>query len=346
MTQLDNLFDELSERFWKFGIYGIWAAAFIHAVFIFMFWSLDVFVMAYFNVFSVLLFLYCLYLVRHRQYKLLLTLSHIEVVVHALLATYMVGYESGFYYYLFILVIIAFISIHISVFSKVIKLMILLGLFFGVEFFFTMHAPMYQVDEMLLLYLRSFNLFGFLLIAFPVIYFHVRFAFDTEKMLYEYATVDPLTGLNNRRFFVSIAEHEFTKRKRSNIAMILTDIDHFKKINDTYGHDAGDHVLKNIAALLMDEKRDDDLLARWGGEEFLFLLPDTTLEEAYLAAERIRAHIESGSISYSDTVRLTITSTFGVVERRDNETFDETLARADIALYEGKHTGRNMVLKG
>lgn len=337
--------NNLVRRFWQYGKLGVWVAILVHALFIVMFWTLEVHFMAYFNVFSVILFIYCAYLVERERFESVIMLSHIEVIAHALFATLAIGVASGFYYYLFILVILSFVVPQKSVSYKLLKITAFIALFFIIEIVFSVFvSPLYYIDENVLFAIRSFNLISLLIIASPIIYFHVKRAKDTEELLYKHATIDPLTGLFNRRHFVSIADYEYSKRDKKSLSLILTDIDYFKKINDTYGHEVGDIVLKTVSKFLTKELRECDTLSRWGGEEFLFLLPDTKLDQANEVAERIRQNIEELKIVCSDELTLNITSTFGVAEYQENETFDETLARADQALYKGKDKGRNIVV--
>lgn len=155
---------------------------------------------------------------------------------------------------------------------------------------------------------------------------------------------DSLTGLFNRRHAMLRMEDEILQKKRygGHFSIILGDIDYFKKINDTYGHDCGDIVLKRVAAILKESSREQDMLSRWGGEEFLILLPMTDLEGAMILAERMRKAIEAEEIAYKGgTVRLTIT--LGVAEHAEKEPLDSTIKRADTALYLGKDEGRNRV---
>ena len=334
--------EDLTKKFWQFGKFGVWLALIVHALFIFMFWTLGVPTMAIFNIFSVLLFTYCVYLLKSERYYLILTLSYIEITLHALFAT---GVESGFYYYLFILVILAFVVPQKSVSYKLLKVLGLIALFFIIEMVFSVFMrPICPISEENLFLIRIFNLIGLLVIVTPIIYFHIRVAKDTEELLYKHATLDPLTGLYNRRHFISIADYEYAKRENTPLTLILADIDHFKKINDTYGHEVGDIVLKTFSKLLLNELREEDTLSRWGGEEFLFLLPNTTLDKASEVAERIRSDIENYNFIYADSKPLHITCTFGIAECKKSETFDETLSRTDEALYKGKYEGRNQIV--
>lgn len=158
------------------------------------------------------------------------------------------------------------------------------------------------------------------------------------------SVTDSLTGLYNRRHIILRMEDEASQRKRygGRFSIILGDIDFFKRINDTYGHDCGDIVLKRIAEILRENAREQDVLSRWGGEEFLILLPMTEMEGALTLAERMRSAIENGIIEYKGhTINVTIT--LGVAEHQTGEHLDSAIKRADTALYLGKDEGRNRV---
>ena len=165
-----------------------------------------------------------------------------------------------------------------------------------------------------------------------------------QQALQEAATIDPLTGLYNRRAILDRMKQEFVRNKRNDapFCIIITDIDHFKSVNDTKGHDAGDSVLVEMAVRMRGMLRSMDALSRWGGEEFLLLLPDTTLEQGLIVAEKIRTRIESSPF-YVRGEELRITSSFGVA-KHDPEMEGETLIKkADEALYRAKERGRNRV---
>jgi diguanylate cyclase (GGDEF)-like protein len=163
------------------------------------------------------------------------------------------------------------------------------------------------------------------------------------------AQIDLLTGLNNRRGFLPVAESIWSlvvSRKNRNICVAMIDIDHFKSINDQYGHTAGDRILKKIGSELDRSRRHGDLLARWGGEEFTLLLPETDEAEARIVAERIRQNIEKLEVQ-DDGKIIKCTISVGVASRHsENVTLDHAIASADEQLYQSKIQGRNRVSTG
>lgn len=168
-----------------------------------------------------------------------------------------------------------------------------------------------------------------------------------EKEKFEYASKrDPLTDLANRRELVERMKEEQRRQMRSQktFTLILGDIDDFKNMNDTYGHDAGDHILKKVAQVLKDEVRGIDCPCRWGGEEFLIMLIETSIDNGKTVAERIRNKIEKNNFSFHGTP-IPITMTFGLSQFQGvNDTLDSCIKRADKALYEGKRLGKNRVI--
>jgi diguanylate cyclase (GGDEF)-like protein/PAS domain S-box-containing protein len=162
-----------------------------------------------------------------------------------------------------------------------------------------------------------------------------------NQKLQSLAVTDGLTGLHNHRAFQDYLEEQFqtAMRNKQPLALILMDVDHFKQYNDTYGHQAGDEVLRQVAQILSAHVREGDFVARYGGEEFVIVLPRTDLESAVAVAERLRRAVESAEWHLRP-----VTGSFGVAcIRPDMETRQELIEAADQALYQAKKNGRNRV---
>ncbi len=170
---------------------------------------------------------------------------------------------------------------------------------------------------------------------------------EQNQRLEELSNTDPLTQLANRRFLMKTLDREFQRSVRNNdpLSMVMADIDHFKRINDTYGHQQGDVVLKAVSEALLDELREYDLAARFGGEEFALILPGTELPQATAAAERIRKRVSR--LKFEGALKpLVLTISLGVATgpRKDVTVFDDLVRLSDDALYAAKREGRNRVV--
>lgn len=167
---------------------------------------------------------------------------------------------------------------------------------------------------------------------------------DFARRQYEWATRDALTGCFNKKYFVERlpAEMAYAKRHDKPLSLAMCDIDYFKKINDTFGHAAGDAVLKAVSRVLLESIRQEDTVARWGGEEFALVMRDTKGDAAFVAVERIRRRLEATPIDY-DGQRISVTCSIGVasVGEQNVVTPEQLVQRADAFLYRAKHHGRN-----
>ncbi|GAB5380185.1 MAG: sensor domain-containing diguanylate cyclase [Aliiglaciecola sp.] len=176
-------------------------------------------------------------------------------------------------------------------------------------------------------------IFALFLLIYHLLYY---FKQDMQKNF----QTDPLTRLPNRNK-VELRYAEMLDQKKS-VGVVLIDIDHFKAVNDTHGHNAGDTVLRQISAMLQGQLRDGDVVGRWGGEEFVLLLPDTTPEQSFEVAQKLRESMANMTAS-TGSISLQITASFGVSHTETVRPLTEILGYADDALYQAKRDGRNMV---
>jgi diguanylate cyclase (GGDEF)-like protein/PAS domain S-box-containing protein len=162
-----------------------------------------------------------------------------------------------------------------------------------------------------------------------------------EEDLRRLAITDPLTGAFNRRYLLQVMETEISRAQRHTrpLSLIMFDLDHFKRINDRFGHDQGDSVLKSVAALVRERLRHSDIFVRWGGEEFMILAPETTLPHALALAENLQVGLRQWPIGNIGPV----TASFGVAEHRCDETVDQWLKRVDELVYQVKRDGRDHI---
>jgi diguanylate cyclase (GGDEF)-like protein len=317
---------------------------FAHAAFVGVFWWLHVPAMALFNVGSVICWIVARIAGDRRRTRLAVLLIVGEVVSHAVLAVLLMGWRSGFQYYL--LPLIPFLmfngqlSRRVVVAASVGITLILLALQVA-----TVDAAAGGLAPATLHALELLNIVV-PLTALALISFYYRLAsVEVERRMEALAMTDALTRLPNRRYIRELLESERVSALHSGrgFGVIIADIDGFKSINDTRGHDGGDHVLREVAAVLRGALRANDSAARWGGEEFLFLLPDTDLAGAGAVAEKLRVAVENAALSFADQP-LPVTLTFGVAVCSGAGSIDESVRRADRALYRGKSLGKNRVV--
>ena len=161
------------------------------------------------------------------------------------------------------------------------------------------------------------------------------------------ATHDALTGLYNRRwldtFLAQVKDQMIISALP--LSFVMVDVDHFKHLNDQYGHEAGDRVLKELAHLLRQNVRPDDMIARFGGEEFIILLPSTSRASAVRLAERLRQRVAAQRVTLDDQALLSVTISAGIAECRDVNRLEEGMRQSDAALYRAKRAGRNRIFE-
>lgn len=316
-----------------------------HLLFIPLFFWIGVPELAIFNIFSSLLWLLAYFLNRAAHHREAIIFAAIESVVHAALATYFLGWESGFHYYFLSLVLFIFINHHQRTFIIVVEGFLLF--FSYVWFYFYTHQPDFVVviPTYVLEGLYSMNV-AVNFAAFAILGYFFRVAsIRAEEQMELLATTDTLTGLFNRRKMHELINQEVVRyqRDKKSFLLVITDIDHFKQFNDNYGHDCGDYVLKQVSQLMKDSLRQQDIVARWGGEEFLIMLPETELEGGVQAIEKLRETMANTVYEYEANT-FSVTMTFGVTVYDGSCDVDGCIKRADEMLYAGKRGGRNRVV--
>jgi len=180
----------------------------------------------------------------------------------------------------------------------------------------------------------------FYVISFVDVTSYVR----REKALTEEAMTDPLTEIANRRRFMALFDKELNRadRNQSDLALLLLDVDHFKKVNDEYGHAVGDLVLKELSRVVKKELRDVDVFGRLGGEEFGVVLPGASLTKAHVVADRLRQLVKAAVVKV-DGNYIGVTVSIGIIASKGKSSRDLLMKQADSALYSAKHSGRDTV---
>lgn len=335
----------------------IGSIASVHVFLLVIFYIFRIMPLFYFNIGSVLSYAVCFWLMSgDREYYLAIYLiTFIEVLMHSFATTICLGWKFGFAQYIIAIVPVSFyICYNLNVENKKFTIATLAALVSTVSFvackllsFF--NEPLITIDNRILeLCLYIFNS----LCAFVFLTgFSLIFVFDMRQssgqlkhqnaILNKLASTDPLTGLYNRRsmdvFLNQAVESE------SRFALIMCDIDNFKKVNDTYGHDFGDVVLKGIASITSEHVKGHGYVCRWGGEEILILINNASKESSFYIAENIRKSVANRVFELNEKwIHCSIT--LGVALYNGSEPVEETITRADYNLYCGKRNGKNAVV--
>ncbi len=323
-----------------------------HFCFIPLFLWLDVEEMVVLNIFSTIALFLSLVLIKNQRFIPAFIIGTGELITHAILAVHYIGWGSGFHYYLIVLTPFIFFWPYWNIKTKLGASSFLFILYLVLFYYAKSSTPVHILEAWKLDFTTILTAFSaFLIFAAVALYYQNSVnrveasLLEANRRLESLANIDPLTTLHNRR----IIEEKIGEEKEQHyvqgrvFSIIMSDIDHFKVLNDTYGHQIGDLVLVSVSKILKHATRTGDVVARWGGEEFLILLPDTGAREAYEVAERMRVAVENTPI-FIDDADIRITMTFGVAECSFETGINECIKMADKALYRGKKAGRNAVV--
>jgi diguanylate cyclase (GGDEF)-like protein len=259
----------------------------------------------------------------------------------SLIVTLVINYYSPLQSLWMLLLIPAVAIVFLSPTWKTTIVVGILGMILIIASEFLFHqGPMPYQDAVHLIVTGILEWIIFIVISF--------FQIKTARVIIElgnFALTDPLTGIYNRRYLELYMEKiiPLFQEQEQTMTLIMFDVDHFKKINDTYGHHAGDMVLKKIVRVIKGVIRNSDVFVRIGGEEFIILLPNCSLEHGIKFAERIRKTVENTKFIYKGR-RLFVTISIGVTEYTEGQDLKEFLEKADRALYQAKEMGRNKVV--
>lgn len=326
---------------------------FVHLVLVIIFAALGIFRMSFFNICSVCGYILCWRWVNKQVYEPAYFYTCVEITAHTILAAVTVGWECGFAMY-----ILAFVPVTLYMQFNMEKSLELRRTYFNgiyqaaafvmCRVFTLIVEPFEQIPEEAVVVFYLFNsICAFAMITLFSIMFmleirssHIVMQLKNEA-LNKMASVDTLTGLLNRRSMMS--RFHAAVEAGDNFSVIMCDIDNFKKINDTYGHDCGDVVLTEISSAISSCLREKDSVSRWGGEEILIMINDAVASEAALIAERIRKKVERRDIKFGDRI-INCTITIGVADLSQGGSIEHTITIADERLYRGKTGGKNQVV--
>ncbi|TVQ38653.1 MAG: GGDEF domain-containing protein [Spirochaetaceae bacterium] len=316
-----------------------------HVGFLLLFVLLNAPVLAAYNLLSCAVFVLCLTVNQRGYHRLAFIIAAVEVLLHSSLCAFLIGWQTGFHY--FIVGIIPF-AVILPQTTRIQKTLMVTGLIAGygaVYFFSQQTVQLYRLPTAIISGLNYLNLavtagaFAFL------VHYLAKASARAEDQVAEASRTDYLTGALNRRGMTENVEAARSIARRSGrpLTVIIGDLDDFKLVNDNYGHNCGDHVLIAVTDRLNRGLREEDLVARWGGEEFLVLLPATDTAGAQTVANKLLEAVSGqpfgcGSVSFSMTITL------GLATGSGHEPLEDLIGRADRAMYHGKQTGKNRLI--
>ncbi len=358
MEYLNKRILEYCEKLTSVKIYKIIcvACAIVHFGFVILFRVMKAMVVMNFNIASVLLYLLLFFRCTNENRPVVGTLAYSEIVLHGILATVYVGWEFGFALYLVCVIPLAFYLSYkrfltpMIICVSTIVLFIVLKYLTGVGIIVPLIESNLSDTVVTIIYIAN-SIISFMMLVILSLVYNISsnranvILKEKNHQLVELAYTDSLTKLQNRRsMFMSIKES--FKRAAENgeaFTIVLSDIDDFKQVNDTYGHNAGDMVLKKVSQLVRESLPAGGSACRWGGEEILMLLPDCDVEEGAEFADNLRKAVSEMEFDWGDKI-IHITMTFGVTENKGQLSVDKMVSNADKNLYSGKRNGKDCVI--
>lgn len=327
-----------------------------HVGLLLLFSCFKIYPMIVVNIFSIVLYIYCYNQAKKGKNLLrIFNLAYIEIVLHAVIAVLMLGTDSGFTLYMIAMLPLGYYAAYnFSSKAKSTNPMFYVAIS-GIAFCFVRLVcnhiePPYsygdkQIDKVI--YMVNYLVAVGAIVAFfstllNQIKILEKLRLDQNRRLENLSKIDPLTGLTNRR---SIQErYRQADVLNEEYALIMGDLDDFKKVNDTYGHDMGDVVLKAVADIFKNAVEAEEVVCRWGGEEILMFMPKCAKDDASDTAKGILEHIRALQFLTQDGKSFRITMTLGIADSFEGTAFDSVLKKADERLYDGKHKGKNRVV--
>ena len=305
---------------------------------------------------AILLYLFC-YIRTKKGHGLLLAfnLCYAEIMLHAVASVLLLGVDSGFTLYIIAMLPLGYyVSYNFKYGEKTVNPMIYIIISVGTFFFARIASvyvePMYSYGDIMVdrvIYMVNYSIAVIAIVVFfSTLINQIRFLenvhINQNKKLEELSKTDTLTGLANRRSIEEMCA--LIEEGYDEYALILGDIDDFKRVNDTYGHDVGDIVLKAVADVFKKAVRGEDIVCRWGGEEILIFLPGCPLNNAQYRAGQILKNISNIQFEAEEHLPFHVTMTLGVAISEKSEDFMDVVKKADERLYYGKRNGKNQVV--
>jgi diguanylate cyclase (GGDEF)-like protein len=322
-----------------------------HVAFMLLFIWLGIELLVFANFAGLVCCICCIIMNNKGRFVTSVVLSTANVIVNTALAVILLGWNCGFQLYLLFTVAVLFFCPPLNIKAKGLYSALLCLIFLGLGLLTDSILPFVPLSKSVQAFIENLNILILFSTIITMSYSYSKYAnLSVEKLRVTYsslkklASTDPLTSLPNRRAMSNLLDTEinrFTRNKKT-FVLILCDIDNFKAINDCYGHDCGDYVLTELSSLMSSHLRRQDIVARWGGEEFLILLPESDLKAGQIVAEKLRNEISNTTFHYEGN-NIKITMTFGISLYDHVEETKDVIRRADMALYAGKSNGKNRI---
>ena len=327
----------------------------VHATLLAVAWISGVRVLAYVNILSVVVYLFCIVLAKFGHMLPVYLSIFLEVTVYSVVATHLIGWDSGSYCFLcsIIPIIIYFGCFLFQGKSRWIIVTALIVIFTIYVFLYVRYVdakPVYELNHVIRTFLMVFASF---MMVFSMIFYYATYIYSSEsemgnlerrnRQLSADAQEDVLTNLLNRRGFLPLVESLMRDERSSRFSIAFCDLDNFKRINDSYGHDCGDEVLRHVTKLLKREMHGCEI-CRWGGEEFIILMREYDLKAAAEKMEDVRRSVEENPTVFYNK-RITVTLTIGLEENKNvYKEPEEVIKVSDERMYYGKQHGKNIVV--
>jgi diguanylate cyclase (GGDEF)-like protein len=309
--------------------------------------------MFYFSIAGIALYITLLFLTNalNSERNLLIYITDLEIIAHATYATHLLGWVPDFAMFLLLLIPVTFLTPTKRFYIPFIVTIISLSAYIYLKLTLTeVNDIKYHFDDES--YMKALHTANIFIASFVLLFTSIAYMLQREYMEFKLvdqretfkklASIDPLTNLYNRRAMnenIRAIRRE-SSSPRSQYVIGIGDIDNFKKINDTYGHDIGDKVLVYVSNLLISTIPDGGYAARWGGEEFLFVIPESNIEEGVAFTEKIHKSLRAHTFEIEDCL-FGVTMTFGVSVGIPTDKIDRVITHADKRLYKGKNNGKN-----
>ncbi|NOU53002.1 GGDEF domain-containing protein [Pseudoalteromonas sp. JBTF-M23] len=313
----------------------------LHACLVFAFWYAQVELLSVFNVLSVVTWWFGITLLEREQQSLALRIFSLEVTIHSVLVCAVIGTDYGFQFYLWAASCLLLLDTQLKLKQAVVWCAAIIVIFALTYTWF--EEPLTYIDyQMFAPYLHLLNV---IVCGIPMIYtigLIREITINQQRDLETLAAHDSLTHLFNRRYAHGLIQQAYKSciNQQQPICVVMADIDHFKQVNDLYGHELGDEVIERVAQCLSQQLNNADIAVRWGGEEFLLVLPNCSQADAQKHLEQLRQSIEAMTFGKG---ALQVTMSFGLATWQAHCDFEEVLKQADVALYKSKHKGRNTI---